>query len=213
VLRRDALVTIAAFVVMVALVFGLKVVHLSLPVMLIGMLAVRVASPGPALFFQVREGRSGRSIRVPRIRTMVPDAEARMEEFPEADPGLRREWETGFKLEDDPRVVPGVGRFLRRFSIDELPQLWSVVTGDMSLVGPRPFPAYHLEMLDPRARRLRAQVRPGVSGLWQVAARGEADVEAQESYDLFYIRNWSIWLDLHILSRTVSAVVMGKGAR
>ncbi len=185
---------------------------LTLPLMLAAMLAVKLLSPGPALFRQSREGRKGRTIQVPKIRTMVSDAEERMDALLEEDPGLREEWEGGFKLQADPRVIPVLGRLLRRFSIDELPQLWSVLRGDMSLVGPRPFPAYHLDALSDKARRLRAEVRPGVTGLWQVAARGEADVEAQEAYDLYYIRNWSIWLDLYILMRTFSAVVRGKGA-
>lgn len=184
----------------------------TLPLAALAVLAVKLLSPGPALFLQSREGRGGRTIRVPKIRTMVVDAERKMEELFVQDPGLRGEWQNGFKLRDDPRIIPVVGRFLRRYSIDELPQLWSVLRGDMSLVGPRPFPPYHLEALSPEARHLRAQVRPGLSGLWQVSARGLADVAAQQSYDVYYIRNWSVWLDLHILFRTVAAVITGRGA-
>jgi Undecaprenyl-phosphate galactose phosphotransferase WbaP len=185
---------------------------LTFPIMLAAMLAVRVLSPGPALFWHDREGRKGRTIRVPKIRTMVLDAERRMEELLRCDPALREEWETAFKLAHDPRVIPRIGRFFRRFSIDELPQLWSVIRGDMSLVGPRPFPAYHLDALSPHARRLRDQVRPGITGLWQVMARGEAGVEAQQAHDVYYIRNWSVWLDLHILARTLGVVLSGRGA-
>jgi Undecaprenyl-phosphate galactose phosphotransferase WbaP len=185
---------------------------LALPILLAAMLAVKILSPGPALFWHEREGLKGRSIRVPKIRTMVPDAEARMEEMLAADPAVRDEWNSSFKLQDDPRVIPFVGRLFRRYSVDELPQLWSVVKGDMSLVGPRPFPSYHLEALSFQARRLRGQVRPGITGLWQVMARGNADVEAQQHHDIYYIRNWSIWLDLYVLARTFSAVVSGRGA-
>lgn len=185
---------------------------LMLPVMVSAMVAVKVLSPGPALFWQVREGRRGRPIRVPKIRTMVLDAENRMEELFRTEPELRQEWEGAFKLKNDPRVIPLVGRAFRRFSIDELPQLWSVVAGDMSLAGPRPFPHYHLTALSPQARRLRNQVRPGITGLWQVTARGGAGVEAQQSHDIYYIRNWSPWLDLHILARTVVVVISGRGA-
>lgn len=191
---------------------GGLVLILTLPVMLAAMLAVKVLSPGPALFWHDREGRHGRTIRVPKIRTMVVDAEERVEELLRAAPRLREEWEASFKLKDDPRVIRGVGRWFRRFSIDELPQLWSVLRGDMSLVGPRPFPSYHLNALSAQTRRLRAEVRPGITGLWQVAARGVANVEAQQAYDLYYIRNWSLWLDLHILARTAKAVISGKGA-
>jgi Undecaprenyl-phosphate galactose phosphotransferase WbaP len=194
------------------LALGTVTFILTLPLTLATMAAVKVLSPGPALFWQDREGRKGRTIRVPKIRTMVPDAERRMEELLRSDPGLRAEWESAFKLRDDPRVIRGVGRLFRRYSIDELPQLWSVVRGDMSLVGPRPFPDYHLDALSPHARRLRDEVRPGITGLWQVSARGEAGVEAQQAYDMYYIRNWSVWLDLHILARTLAVVVSGKGA-
>jgi lipopolysaccharide/colanic/teichoic acid biosynthesis glycosyltransferase len=135
-----------------------------------------------------------------------------MEEMLRSDPALRAEWQSAFKLKDDPRVIPVVGRFFRRYSIDELPQLWSVVKGDMSLVGPRPFPSYHLDALSPRARRLRDEVRPGVTGLWQVTSRGEAGVEMQQAHDTYYIRNWSVWLDLHILMRTIHVVLSGRGA-
>jgi len=185
---------------------------LTLPILLLAMTLVRVLSPGPVLFRQPREGLKGRTIQVPKIRTMVTNAEDQIEALLRDDPNLREEWENGFKLQHDPRVIPVVGRPLRRFSVDELPQLSSVLRGEMSLVGPRPFPAYHLDALSEQARHLRRQVRPGITGLWQVTARGEADVEAQQAYDLYYIRNWSIWLDLYILARTVSAVVSGRGA-
>lgn len=185
---------------------------LTLPVALSCMLAVKILSPGPALFWHEREGPQGRRIRVPKIRTMVVDAEERVEELLRTQPRLRREWESSFKLKDDPRVIRGVGELFRRFSIDELPQLWSVFRGDMSLVGPRPFPSYHLDALSTQARRLRDEVRPGLTGLWQISARGVADVEAQQAYDVYYIRNWSIWLDLYILARTARAVISGKGA-
>jgi Undecaprenyl-phosphate galactose phosphotransferase WbaP len=191
---------------------GTVLLVLTLPITLAAMLAVKLLSRGPALFWQTREGRKGRSIRVPKIRTMVPDAERRMEELFVTDPALRDEWASSFKLKQDPRIIPVVGRAFRRFSIDELPQLWSVLIGDMSLVGPRPFPDYHLEALTPQARRLRDEVRPGITGLWQVTARGTAGVEAQQSHDIYYIRNWSLWLDLYILARTAAVVVSGRGA-
>ncbi len=185
---------------------------LCLPIIALAVIAVKVSSRGPALYWQVREGRRGREIRVPKVRTMVLDAESRMARLLEQDADLRAQWNDGFKLRDDPRVIPVVGRLLRRFSIDELPQLWSVVKGDMSLVGPRPFPEYHLDALGAHARSLRAEVRPGLTGLWQIRARGKPDIAAQESYDTFYIRNWSVWLDLYILAHTVSAVLYGRGA-
>jgi Undecaprenyl-phosphate galactose phosphotransferase WbaP len=182
------------------------------PLMALAVVAVKLRSVGPALFTQLREGLDGRRIRVPKIRTMVPDAEAELERRMSEDPALRDEWESNMKLRDDFRLVPRVGRFLRRFSLDELPQLWSVLRGDMSLVGPRPFPDYHLARFSPHFRALRQRVRPGITGLWQVTVRSAGTIERQESLDTFYIRNWSIWLDLYILARTVGAVVSGRGA-
>lgn len=182
------------------------------PMILISMIGVRLISRGSALFWQVREGRYGKPIHVPKIRTMIAGAEEHVQSLFAKRPDLLVEWESSFKLRSDPRVIPYIGRILRRFSIDELPQLWSVLKGDMSLVGPRPFPDYHLDALSGHARRLRSQVRPGITGLWQVTSRGTAGVEAQQAYDIYYIRNWSPWLDIYIMAKTVWAVLSGKGA-
>jgi Undecaprenyl-phosphate galactose phosphotransferase WbaP len=191
---------------------GLPLTLLALPVMGLAVLWIKRVSPGPALFTQEREGYQGRVIRVYKLRTMYPDAEARLRRYLEENPQAREEWERFFKLKEDPRVLPGVGRFLRRTSLDELPQLFNVLKGEMSLVGPRPFPQYHLEKFSPEFRELRRSVLPGLTGLWQVSARSEGDLEVQEALDTYYIRNWSIWLDLYILARTVWVVFTRKGA-
>jgi lipopolysaccharide/colanic/teichoic acid biosynthesis glycosyltransferase len=149
---------------------------------------------------------------VPKIRTMVPGADAQLEAATARDPELARQWRERMKLENDPRLVPGVGRFLRRWSLDELPQLWSVVRGEMSLVGPRPFPDYHLAQFPGTFLELRQRVRPGITGLWQVNVRSDGPLERQQVFDTYYIRNWSVWLDLYILARTIGAVLKGKGA-
>jgi lipopolysaccharide/colanic/teichoic acid biosynthesis glycosyltransferase len=108
--------------------------------------------------------------------------------------------------------MKGVGKILRKTSLDELPQLWNVLRGEMSLVGPRPFPHYHLEQFSDDFRTLRRSVFPGMTGLWQIDARSDGNLGMQESLDTYYIRNWSIWLDLSLLFRTVKVVLSGKGA-
>ncbi len=143
---------------------------------------------------------------------MVPDAEERLAEYLKANPAARFEWQRYVKLRKDPRVVPVVGSFLRRSSIDELPQLWNVIRGEMSLVGPRLFPRYHVERFERDFRRLRRQVPPGMTGLWQVNHRSSGDLSLQQTADSYYVHNWSLWLDLWILLRTGRIVLTGSGA-
>ena len=175
------------------------------PVLLPVVALVRLTSPGPALFRQVRIGREGREFRVVKFRTMYVDAEARLAELSgrnETD-GLL------FKIADDPRVTP-LGRWLRRTSVDELPQLLNILRGDMSLVGPRPLPVKDSDFTGDVRRRLL--VRPGITGLWQVNGRSSLSWEDAVRLDLYYVENWSIALDLAILLRTAGAVLRGTGA-
>jgi lipopolysaccharide/colanic/teichoic acid biosynthesis glycosyltransferase len=144
---------------------------------------------------------------------MYCDAQGRLEEYLRSNPRARSEWERYFKLSNDPRILPLVGNLIRRMSLDELPQLWSVIVGDMSLVGPRPFPQYHMDSFDADFRHVRTMVPPGLTGLWQVSSRSNGDLSVQQTLDTFYIRNWSIWLDLYIIFQTVLAVVSAKGAK
>jgi lipopolysaccharide/colanic/teichoic acid biosynthesis glycosyltransferase len=184
---------------------------LALPLVAGAALCIKLVSGGSVLYRQEREGEGGRSLHILKLRTMHSNAEAHLTRVL-ASPQVRAEWARHFKLRKDPRILPGVGRFLRRTSLDELPQLWSVLKGEMSLVGPRPFPRYHLEGFGPRFRALRNRVKPGLTGLWQVSDRADGDLEVQEALDTYYIRNWSLWLDLYILARTVRAVLFPKGA-
>ncbi len=192
----------------------LGTVLLLLAAPLIGLCGViiKIASPGPVFFRQQREGLHGRRFAVWKLRTMHPNAEESLKELLRRDPDLASEWNQNVKLVRDPRLIPFVGHWLRRLSFDELPQLWNVVVGDMSLVGPRPFPEYHLRLLSPEIKRLRGKVRPGLTGLWQVTVRSGGNIADQERYDNYYIRNWSLWLDAYVLARTVMAVVTAKGA-
>ncbi len=166
------------------------------------------ASP---FYSQERIGYGGATFRAWKLRTMVPDAEAVLQRALDTDPARRLEWETTFKLEHDPRIT-AVGRLLRRTSLDELPQLWNVLSGEMSLVGPRPLPRYHHNDLPVRVRDLRERVRPGITGLWQVSGRSDAGNVGMERWDPYYVRNWSLWLDVVILVRTLRVVVHGSGA-
>ncbi|MGA8029626.1 MAG: sugar transferase, partial [Bryobacteraceae bacterium] len=175
-------------------------------------LSIKVVSPGSAFFRQQREGRGGKRITVLKLRTMYPDAERLLSQFLDANGDQKASWEQYYKLKKDPRVLPGIGWFLRRYSLDELPQLWNVLRGDMSLVGPRPFPYYHLDRFPQTFRTLRTSVMPGVTGLWQVSQRSDGDLKVQEMEDTYYIRNWSLWLDIYVLLRTVQTVLMPKGA-
>ena len=184
----------------------------SLPI--IGLLAlwIKKVSPGSAFYAQAREGYDGRTIRVWKLRTMYANAEQVLERHLDENPEAREEWVRFFKLKKDPRILPGVGHILRKTSLDELPQLWNVLKGEMSLVGPRPFPAYHLESFDGEFRRLRRRVLPGVTGLWQVSERSNGDLDVQQSLDTYYIRNWSIWQDIYLLVTTLRAVLLSRGA-
>jgi len=184
----------------------------SLPVMLVAALWIYVSSRGPVFYRQMREGMDGRRIAVWKLRTMYLDGDRLLEEWLEGHPEDREQWRRYFKLRHDPRVLPVIGPLLRRTSLDELPQLWSVLRGEMSLVGPRPLPDYHLEQFPDEFRTLRTRVLPGLTGLWQVSARSDGDVSVQEALDTYYIRNWSPWLDLYILARTVTAVLLARGA-
>ena len=195
------------------LLIAVPIALMSMPLVLLVAAAVLLADPGPVLFRQQRIGLGGRPFDVFKIRSMYQDAERRLEKYLAADPALAAEWKSHFKLENDPRILPGIGRFIRRFSLDELPQLWNVIRGDMSLVGPRPFPAYHLTSFDDHFRALRSTVMPGLTGLWQISARSAGDTAVQRAQDTLYIEHWSHWLDLHILLQTVPAVICAKGAK
>lgn len=176
------------------------------------MVAIRVVSPGPSIFVQIREGRGGRPFAMLKLRTMHVDAARILDVHLAEHPGAREEWYRYFRLTNDPRVVPGLGALLRRSSIDELPQLWNILRGEMSLVGPRPLQAEPLAALRPQYRALRSTVRPGLTGLWQISGRSETDLQGLEELDAEYISRRSLALDLEILARTPAVVLSGRGS-
>jgi Undecaprenyl-phosphate galactose phosphotransferase WbaP len=185
---------------------------LAAPLLALLALWIRKVSPGSPFYAQKREGRCGSTLWVVKLRTMFRGAETVLEEHLAINPEARQEWDRYCKLKNDPRILPVVGRLLRRTSLDELPQLWNVLKGEMSLVGPRPFPEYHNCRFDAEFRSLRTQVTPGLTGLWQVSARSDGDLDVQMALDTYYIRNWSFWLDLYILVRTIRTVMSAEGA-
>jgi lipopolysaccharide/colanic/teichoic acid biosynthesis glycosyltransferase len=177
------------------------------PLLLVVAAAISLADGGPVLFWQQRVGLYGQSFQFPKFRSMVPDAEALKQDLMAYN---RHGGGVTFKMQNDPRVTR-IGGFLRRFSIDELPQLWCVLKGDMSLVGPRPAVPQEVERYTPRHRN-RLHTLPGLTCIWQVSGRSEIPFEQQVQLDEEYIQRQSFWLDLSLLARTVPAVISGRGA-
>ncbi|MFV1993991.1 MAG: sugar transferase [Verrucomicrobiales bacterium] len=176
---------------------------------IVAYVGIKLSSPGPAVFVQERGGRYGRPFRMFKFRTMEVGAEARQVDLE----GENEMTGPVFKLENDPRIF-GFGKFLRHWSIDELPQLLNVLRGEMSLVGPRPLPTYEVKKIEKSAQRRRLSVKPGLTCLWQVRGRNQiTDFEDWVQMDLEYIDNWSVWLDCKILVKTIPVVFLGAGAR
>jgi len=177
------------------------------PVLVVAAVAIKLASPGPVFFLQNRVGLNKRRFKICKFRTMVVDAEKEMAQLQH----LNEVSGPVFKIKNDPRITP-LGRFLRKTSIDELPQLFNVLKGDMSLVGPRPLPVRDYEGFSKDWQRRRFSVRPGITCLWQINGRSSIPFEKWMELDLEYIDGWSLWLDFQILVRTIPAVLRGSGA-
>ena len=180
------------------------------PLMLCCALVVALTSPGPVLFRHRRIGFAGRPFYCLKFRTMVLDAEARLRDTLARDPDARREWETCHKLQNDPRITP-LGQFLRRTSLDELPQLINVLRGEMSMVGPRPIVDSEIEKYRDKFA-LYVSSRPGITGLWQVTGRNNTTYAQRVAYDVAYLRDWSLANDIKIIIRTIPHVLGSDSA-
>ena len=188
-------------------VLSLTMIFLLMPLLMVVAAVIKLTSPGPILFRQERLGLNKRRFMIYKFRTMIPDAEKRMSELEE----LNEVSGPVFKIKNDPRVTP-IGKFLRRASIDELPQLINVLKGDMSMVGPRPLPVRDYEGFSEDWQRRRFSIQPGLTCLWQINGRSSIQFEDWMKLDIQYMDEWSLWLDFKILARTIPAVLKGSGA-
>ncbi|MDR1142785.1 MAG: undecaprenyl-phosphate galactose phosphotransferase WbaP [Spirochaetaceae bacterium] len=179
--------------------------------LLLGIAAlVKASSPGPVLYSQERIGRNGKRFRAYKFRSMVSGAEGKLKELLASDAEARKEWEAAHKLKNDPRIT-AIGKFLRKTSLDEIPQFINILKGEMSLIGPRPIVEGEIKRYGANFQRIFS-VRPGLTGLWQVSGRSDTDYSDRISFDTYYLQSWSVWLDLWIIYKTIGVVVRGRGA-
>ena len=194
------------------IVFAAFAILVTLPIMIPIIILIKLTDKGPVFFKQKRVGYGGKEFYIYKFRSMYPDAEKRLKEILERDPEARKEWETTFKLKNDPRVTP-VGKFLRKTSLDELPQFFNVLKGDMSVVGPRPVVKEELEKFYKDKAKYYLSVKPGVTGYWQVEGRSDVqDYKERVEMDVWYVKNRSFWLDIKIILKTIWVMLTGKGA-
>lgn len=190
-----------------ASIFGTLLIS---PILIVIALWIYKDSPGPIFFKHKRLGRGGKYFECYKFRSMCVNAQEKLKELLENDPKARAEWDKDFKLKDDPRITKS-GAFLRKTSLDELPQILNVIRGEMSLVGPRPIVTDEIERYGKYIHDYYA-VRPGITGLWQTSGRNDVDYKERVEMDSWYVRNWSVWTDIVILFRTLRVVVKGRGA-
>ena len=195
-------------------VMDLGIILVSSPIMILVFLLIAfmiaIDSRGPIFYRQKRIGHQGKDIRIWKFRTMVPNAENILSKYLADNPDHLKEWEETTKIKNDPRITR-IGKFLRRFSLDELPQLLNVLEGEMSLVGPRPIVSKEIQQYADDYKTY-IQVKPGLTGLWQVSGRNDLSYQQRVRLDRYYVQNWSIWLDLFIIVKTIFTVFSGKGA-
>ncbi|HXX53795.1 MAG TPA: exopolysaccharide biosynthesis polyprenyl glycosylphosphotransferase, partial [Thermodesulfovibrionales bacterium] len=190
----------------------LSVAMMPLLLPLIGIIGVliRCETPGPAIYAHDRIGKNGKTFRCYKFRTMQRDAEEKLQELLDKDEGIRSEWEKKWKLKEDPRITK-IGRFLRKTSLDELPQVFNVIRGEMSLVGPRPYLPREQESVESQIQVI-CSIKPGITGLWQVSGRSNTGYDYRVKLDAWYVMNWSLWFDIAILFKTIRVVMKREGA-
>ncbi len=203
--RRNRIIK-RSFDIIVTIVGGLLIS----PVLLIVTIMVAVENHGHVIFAHKRVGKNGILFPCYKFQSMVPNAQEKLKAYLAQNPSARKEWEETFKLTNDPRITK-LGAFLRKTSLDELPQLWNVIKGDMSLVGPRPIVQEEIDKYDKNFREY-SMVLPGITGMWQASGRSDTTYEERVAMDTWYVRNWSIWIDIMYLFKTIKAVFVGKGA-
>ncbi len=182
-----------------------------LPIIAILAFIIKKESPGPVFFAHNRVGQNGKIIPTLKFRSMYSDAKERLKKLLDEDEEIKKEWETNFKLKDDPRVTK-IGSIMRRTSLDELPQIFNVLKGEMNFVGPRPVIQEEIDQYYKENSEYYFMVKPGISGLWQVSGRSDTDYDFRVSTDKWYVTNWSLWLDVVILVKTVKVVLFREGA-
>ncbi len=183
---------------------------ITIPLTLIVSLIIKITSPGPVFYGHKRIGFNGKEFKCWKFRSMVIDADKQLEKILAENPEMRAEWEKDRKFTNDPRVTP-IGKFLRKTSIDEIPQFFNVLTGEMSFIGPRPVTQPELTKYGNKVDFILS-VKPGLSGMWQISGRSDTGYEERITLDAYYIQNWSVWLDIWIIIKTVYVVLRGKGA-
>ncbi|MBE0499795.1 MAG: exopolysaccharide biosynthesis polyprenyl glycosylphosphotransferase [Campylobacterales bacterium] len=191
--------------------FALLLLPVLLPIIAILAYLIKKESPGSVFFSHNRIGKRGKIIPTWKFRSMYQDAAERLEKLLAEDENIRKEWETNFKLRDDPRVTK-IGAFLRKTSLDELPQIFNVLKGEMNFVGPRPVIQKEIDQYYKENAEYYLMVKPGITGLWQVSGRSDTDYDFRIATDKWYVTNWSLWLDIVILFKTIKVVLLRKGA-
>jgi undecaprenyl-phosphate galactose phosphotransferase len=189
---------------------ALFITTVTIPLMIFCAILIKLTSRGSIIYKAHRIGKGGKIFSIYKFRTMKIESEKHFEQYLENNPAVKKEWQNNFKLKNDPRIT-WVGNLLRRTSLDELPQLFNVLRGEMSLIGPRPIVKSEKKYYADKYEMI-SSVKPGITGLWQVSGRSELDYEERVELDCYYLMNWNIWLDIFILLKTAKEVLLCKGA-